>query len=355
MNGGLAPALNPARRIEVGSRTIGDTPFPFIIAEIACAHEGRMDLAHKLIDAAVDSHADAVQLELFVPGEIMVPSAKLFPLLEQLYFDPEQWKELFDHVHARRECLFCFCYDLPSLELALELGCDGLKLNSSDLSNPDLLRAAARSGLPFTLGTGASTEEEVAAAVEFVLAKGADKFILMHGVQNFPTPIDTTHIVRVALLSEKFDCLVGYADHTDPELPISRNIDFLAMGLGASVLEKHITHDRSFKGVDHQAALNPDEFADWVATMRQGASALGQRLFRPLSEGDWEYRRFQKKSLYIMRELAVGQTITRNHLGMLRSGGDQGISPMRINEITGRTTSRSIPVYTRLTEDMLED
>ena len=141
--------------------------------------------------------------------------------------------------------------------------------------------------------------------------------VLMHGVQNFPTDMRNAHIRRMALLRETFDALVGYADHTEGDHELSGVIDLVAVGMGACVIEKHITHDRSKKGIDHQSALNPDEFKQFVDTIRQGGMALGVPRYQTLTESDRKYRQFQKKALLAAVDIPAGTELQREHVTFL--------------------------------------
>lgn len=308
----------------------------YVIAEMACAHDGDIDKAKRLVDAVVGAGADAIQLQFFSRKELMTPDHEVYGLLGKLQFSPQQWEQIY--VHARQSPIHVFActYDVPSAELAIQLGVDGIKLNSSDLSNPDLLEITARSGLPYTIGTGASTVEEIAEAVETCLRNGGAQIILMHGVQNFPTAIENAQINRIRMLKALFPFPVGYQDHTDASHPFSRVIDLLAIGAGASVLEKHITLDRAEKGTDYQAALEPEEFKGFVQMVRRAWLAMGSNRMLPLTQNEKDYRRFQKKSIVVLEDMRKGQVISKEKLGILRTGKNIGLSPSDENSILGK-------------------
>jgi sialic acid synthase SpsE len=263
-------------------------------------------------------------------------------LLGKLEFSHQEWKEIYGYARRWDIHIFACTYDVPSAQLATQLGVDGIKLNSSDLSNPELLEIVAQSKIPYTLGTGASTVEEIAQAIETSLQHGGDQIIIMHGVQNFPTEIESAQINKVKILQSVFPFPVGYQDHTNASEPFSRVIDLLAIGAGASVIEKHITLDRSEKGTDYQAALETNEFGEFVAMIRMAERALGSKRLLPLGESDQEYRRFQKKSVVASRFIKAGEAITREKVAFLRTGKHTDLSPRDLTSIIGKRVRRDM-------------
>jgi sialic acid synthase SpsE len=334
--------------VNINGRKIGLNEELYIIAEMACAHDGDINKAISLIDSAVDASADAVQLQFFSPDDLVTPDHDVYSLLHRICFNAKEWREIHEYALKRGIHVFACTYDEPSVKLAIELGVDGIKLNSSDLSNPTLLKLVARSGIPFTLGTGASTFEEIAQAVDTSLSFGGDQLIIMHGVQNFPTAIENAHVAKINLLRNVFPFPVGYQDHTDASHPFSKVIDLIAIGAGACVIEKHITLDRSEKGTDYQAALEPKEFRKFVLQIRLASKAFGLSTLQPLSESDLNYRRFQKKSIVAKRELEAGHIITGKDVLFLRASRN-GLSPSEMYRIEGRPVSRTISAFEPIT------
>ena len=329
------------------------SPGVYIIAEMACAHDGDPEKAKKIIDAAVSAKADAVQLQFFSVEDLMAPDHQSYELLKRIEFSPVKWEEIYNYARKFSIDVFVCAYDVPSARLAIRLGADGIKLNSSDLSNPELLSVVAGAGLPFTLGTGASTIEEIAAAIDSAEQAGGRAMVLMHGVQNFPTDIENAHINRMKLLQSLFPYPVGYADHTEASASFSKVVDLLAIGAGAKVVEKHITWDRAEKGTDYQAALMPEEYKNYVELVRTAEKALGAPKFLPLSQSDLAYRAFQKKSIIAVKELSEGDVIKQEDLIYLRTGS-QGIAPQRVNEIIGKKVVHPVAKYELIKKAHLE-
>lgn len=318
---------------------------PLVIAEIACAHEGHSDLLFSLIDAVAAAGADVAQLQIFRADRQVAPGHQLRDLLEELELDEDAWATAFDRVREQGLTPYVFAYDPPSLELGEQLGAEAIKLSSADLSNPRMLDRAGSSGLPITLGTGASTFEEIACALERLEAANAETVVLMHGKQNFPTALEDAHLNRIRLLRDAFGLPVGYQDHTDAELPLSRVIDLAAVGLGACVIEKHVTLDRSAKGTDHEAALEPEEFKAFVERVRTLSEAMGPRKVVPLGSGDREYRRFQKKTVVADRRLPVGTILSPDDVALVRKETEPPISPLELECLFGRRVDTELGKY----------
>ena len=340
-------ALNTC--IEINGKKIGNGHSPYIIAEMACAHNGDFDQAKQLIDAAIAAKADAVQLQFFVPESTVTPHHEAFSVLKKIAFSKEEWKSLFDYGKKQGIDVWVCTYDMPSVEWAKEFGADGIKLNSADLSNPEVLSAVASSGIPFTMGTGASRIEEVRSGIEFAQKSGTQNIVLMHGVQNFPTQIESLNIGRLKLLKKEFpDVPCGYADHTDAKDPFSRVVDLIAIGLEANLIEKHITLDRTQEGIDFQAALEPSEFSEFVVRIRTGFIAFGSQIETDFTQSDLKYRKFQKKSVVAARELLVGMNIRREDVTFLRNDVP-GLAPSAFKSLEGKTLNRNIKKFQNIT------
>lgn len=342
------------REIEIGGKRIGNGRMPYIIAEMACAHNGERQQAMDLTRISAEAGADAVQLQFFVPEHTVTPTHEVFDVLKRIGFDKQGWKEVFDYGKSLGLDVWVCTYDVPSVEWTAEFGADGIKLNSADLSNPDVLRAVGQSKIPFTLGTGASTPTEIQRGLATLFEAGARDAVLMHGVQNFPTKLENLNVSRVQLLQRMFPGLpVGYADHTDGDDPFGKVVDLLAVGMGAAVLEKHITLSRADKGIDYQAALEPDEFKAYVERMRMGYEAWGQPDIKPLTSDDLRYRKFQKKSIVAATDLAAGTVLTRDHVLFLRNA-EPGMAPIDWEQLEGKTLAVALKQYDNVLTNALQ-
>lgn len=323
---------------------VGNTNRPYIIAEMACAHNGRKDYALRLVDLAVNGNADAIQLQIFNVSEMIVPTHEAYDVVKDIEFSKEDWKDIVNHVRKFDIDLMICAYDFDSLKFAIELKADGIKFNSSDLLNIDMLEYVAKAKVPFTLHTGASSMDEIASAIEYAESFNCGQMILMHGVQNFPTNIENANIGRMELLKNNFKLPSGYDDHTDAEDEFSRVIDLLAVGAGADVLEKHITLSREEKGIDYQSALEENEFKDYVKRVRSASLAMGNKKIKTFDDSDLRYRKFQKKSLVAIKSIKAGEKLLKSDFKFLRNK-TVGLSPMDSLNLVGKILINDIKAY----------
>lgn len=338
----------PAKSIQMGS-TLVDHQSVYIIAEMACAHDGDYEKAKQLVDIACDAKVNAVQFQLFHAPENMVIHHSIYGLLEKIEFSREQWANLVSYARAKNIDVFACAYDMPSLELSIALKVDGIKFNSADLNNFEMIECVAKSGIPFTLGTGASRMDEIGDAVSTALNMGSNQFVLMHGMQSFPTPLDLANIRKIKSLSVIFNTLVGYADHTDGEDAFAKDIDLVALGMGACVFEKHYTVDRSQKGTDYQAALNPGELSGYVKKMREASTALGSPTIKPFNKNEVNYRNFQKKQLVAARDLKAGETLSRKDIALLRTEDTGGTDASQLKMVEGQRIVNAVKRHQLIT------
>jgi sialic acid synthase SpsE len=335
------------KTVTIKGKRIGNGYPAYIIAEMACAHDGSLSKAKQLIDAAVNAKADAIQLQFFRADETVVPSHDVYDVLKRIEFTEEEWQGLIDYAKQSEIAVIVCTFDLPSVHMAVRLGADAIKLNSADLSNPEVVAAVSKSGLPFTLGTGASTDAEIGAGLDRAANNGARQIILMHGVQNFPTQTPDLNIRRMKYLQEKFGVPAGYHDHTDGSDSFSRIVDLIAVGMGAHVIEKHITISRAEKGIDYQAALEPAEFIAYVELLRRANVALGSAEKTDFSESDLRYRKFQKKSIVADRNLSAGEVLDRSMVRFIRNR-EPGLPPVELDNLLGKTLTRNIEPFTNI-------
>lgn len=341
------------KSIQIGKKQIGNGFKPYVIAEMACAHNGNFEDAKALIKASADAGADATQLQLFDMGHVVTPSNDLYNTLKGISFSPEQWMELNQFAKELEIDVWACTYDTPSVELAKIMKVDGIKLNSADLSNPEVVIAVAESRIPFTLGTGASTLEEIRNGLETAVKHGAEQIILMHGVQNFPTQIEDLNISKVQLLKDIFEIPVGYHDHVDGEDEFGKIVDLIALGMGANVLEKHIALDRSKKGLDYQAALEPMEFKNYVDRLNIAWTAFGDKVPKAFTESDLKYRKFQKKSIIAAQDLKKGDPLKRAMVYYSRNN-EVGIPPTEFQRMAGKKLIRDVQANENIQWEDLE-
>jgi sialic acid synthase SpsE len=323
----------------------------FVIAEMACSHEGQANLAKRIIDASAAAKADAVQLQIWSLAHMMSPQRNEYSLLERIELSRDEWSDLVRYCrenHPEMQVYVCV-YEHSTIDFIDSLGVDGYKLNSSDLSNPLVLEKVAATGKPINLSIGASTLGEVQAAVERIQKISSSKITLMYGHQSFPTKPENVHMGYMEKLRTLFELPVGYQDHCDADEESAFWLPAVSMGMGVDVLEKHITHDRSLKGIDHESALNPDEFEKFVEMVRTIDRAKGVSTPRAFPDDENKYREFQKKSIVAVRDLKPGTAITHDDLAFMRAE-TLGFSPDEIESIVGKVVKREVAAFQPISE-----
>jgi len=232
----------------------------YIIAEMACSHEGKVELAKQIIDGAGQARADAIQFQIWKLAEIMVPAHPDYKDVSAIELSEKEWKALAEYVrkeYPNMDIIACV-YEHTSVDFCESINVEAYKIHSADLSNPDLVKYVANTGKRIDLSVGASTLDEIQNALNWIRSKSDSQIWLMYGIQNFPTPTNEVHLDYLKTLSRLFDLPVGYQDHSDADTEAAFWLPAYAMGLGILIQEKHITHNRAHKGFDHEAALNPD-------------------------------------------------------------------------------------------------
>ena len=343
----------------IAGRRIGPGEPCFIIAEAGVNHNGDLALAKRLIEAAAEAGADAVKFQTFRGERLVSPTARKaayqmaatgaeesqLDMIQRLELPPEAFGELKRHCEARGALFLSTPFDAESADLLEALGVAAFKIPSGELTNPALLSHVGRKGKPVILSTGMATLDEVRAAVDTLRRAGARELAVLHCVSSYPADPADANLRAMATLAEAFHVPVGYSDHT-PGIEVA----LAAAALGACVIEKHVTLDRTLPGPDHRASLEPGEFAALVRGVRTVESALGDGRKRPApSEADTAA--VARRSLVAARDVPVGATLTEDALAVLRPG--TGLSPALRDQVLGRTATRRIPAGTPLTWEMV--
>lgn len=301
-----------------------------VIAEAGVNHNGDLALAHQLIEVAARSGADAVKFQTFDPALLVSEHAKTTPyqrerggaddqqsLLAALTLPTEAWGELRDHADNLGLSFLSTPFDLGSARLLAELGVAAIKTSSGELTNTPFLRAIAELGLPMLISTGMGDEDEVAIAVE--ATKAAPAVTLLHCVSAYPAPVGEANLNVIPALAARHGVPVGWSDHT-----LGTTTAVAAVALGATVLEKHVTTDRTLTGPDHAASLEPDELTEYVSAVRDAWSALGDGLKRRMPS-EMANATLVRRSWHAARDLPEGHVIKPDDVVTLRP--ELGISP----------------------------
>ncbi len=314
----------------------------FIIAEAGVNHNGSLERALEMVDAAARAGADAVKFQTFRAEELVVESApkanyqqkntdsseSQFQMLKKLELGREDFRLLAERAKEKGILFLSTPFDAESLRMLLELKMEIIKIPSGEIVNPVLLTTAAESGLPIILSTGMATLDEVKEAVALLEKNHCGPLTLMHCTTEYPTAYADVNLRVLATLKETFpQAQVGYSDHT-PGIIVS----LAAAVLGAAVIEKHFTLDRNLPGPDHVASLNLDELAALVHDIRALEDALGNGVKIPAAS-EWPNRAIARRSLVAAKPIRQGELFTGENLVFRRPGS--GISPMRIGDYLG--------------------
>ena len=336
--------------VSIAGRPIGAAKAPcFVIAEAGVNHNGRLDLAVQLIDAAVAARADAVKFQTFKTERLVTRAApkaeyqkaatrageSQFEMLKKLELSERDHLKLFAYCKHRGIVFLSSPFDEASADFLFELGVPAFKLGSGELTNLPLLAHVARMKRPMILSTGMAGLREVEAAVRAVRRAGNDRLVLLHCVSQYPAKPSTVNLRAMETLGKKFGCPVGFSDHT-------RGIEVAigAAALGAAVIEKHFTLDRKMPGPDQQASLEPRELAAMVYAIRVVQAALGDGRKKPQA-AELKVAAVARKSLVAARAVRKGSRLQKADITIKRPG--TGLPPSKLRTVVGRIAKTNIP------------
>jgi sialic acid synthase SpsE len=329
-----------------------------IIAELAQGFEGNRELAKLLIRAAADAGSDAAKFQLVYADELATPDYKYYPLFRGLEMLDEDWKFLAEYAKEQRTALYLDIFGIRSLDLAARIGVQGVKLHGTDIANLALLEAVANSSVPkVLLGAGGALLSEIEQAI--ITLKRKEVTVLL-GFQGYPTPTEDNQIERVRNLVWHFSkygnrVRFGFADHADSESSLRISLACLAIGAGASCLEKHLTLGKIMKLEDHESALNPDEFSEFVAVIRDTAAALGTTADRDdfgMSESEGGYRKMIRRHVVSARPLEAGTVLKPTDLVLKRTACETPLTDLSV--AYGKTLQTTLAANRPVTPESLK-
>jgi N-acetylneuraminate synthase/N,N'-diacetyllegionaminate synthase len=328
-----------------------------IIAEAGVNHNGDMNQAKKLIDAAFDAGVDMVKFQTFKADDLVSKSAKKaeyqqkniggdddsqYSMLKNLELSNEQHQELIEYCDAKGIHFFSTAFDVKGLDYLFGLGFEMFKVPSGEITNYPYLKKLAEFGKPVILSTGMASIVEVQDALK-VLTRGIDKSLItvLHCNTEYPTPMEDVNLLAMQTIASKCGVDVGYSDHTlGVEVPIS------AVALGAKVIEKHFTLNRNLPGPDHRASLEPDELKLMVKSIRNIEKAIFGSGQKEPSNSESRNKDVARKSIHLSCDLKEGDTIDETNIIPLRPG--DGISPMDWTKIIGKKVNKNLKAFAKL-------
>ncbi len=320
----------------------------FIIAEAGVNHNGSLDLAKKLIDVAAEAGADAVKFQTFKAEKLVSKKAQKaeyqkqttdaaesqYDMIKKLELDEPAHRELIRYCGEKKIRFLSTPFDHESIELLNTLGMEIFKIPSGEITNLPYLRHIGGLGKEVILSTGMADLGEIEDALDLLVSSGTpkEKITILHATTEYPCPMDEVNLRAMGTIASAFGVRTGYSDHTRGiEVPIA------AVAMGASVIEKHFTLDRTMEGPDHKASLEPDELCAMVAAIRNIEKALGEGIKKP-SPSEAKNMAVARKSIVAARPIRAGEVFTSENIAIKRPG--TGISPMRYDEIVGERAAR---------------
>jgi N,N'-diacetyllegionaminate synthase len=329
----------------------------FIIAEAGVNHNGSLELAKRLVDVAADAGADAVKFQTFKAANIVSKTAakatyqkqttaeneSQFEMIRKLELDVAAHRELFAYCRERGILFLSTPFDRDSIDLLAELGLEIYKIPSGEITDLPYLRHIGGLKKRVILSTGMANFGEIEAALDILIAAGTarENITVLHANTEYPTPMEDVNLRAMQSISQAFNVKVGYSDHTlGIEIPIA------AAAIGAEVVEKHFTLDRTMEGPDHKASLEPVELKAMVSAIRNIEIALGTGIKKP-SASERKNMFAARKSIVAKQPIAAGEVLSEANLAAKRPGN--GISPMLWDSVIGCKTHRSYQ-----TDEMIE-
>jgi len=333
------------------------TQHTIIIAEAGVNHNGSMESAKKLVDVAADAGADYVKFQTFKADTLVTQSAEKaeyqkiltdksesqFEMIKKLELDKSAHDELIKHCEEKGIRFLSAAFDHDSIELLADLNIPLYKIPSGEITNLPYLRHIGRMGKPIILSTGMSTLEEVQKALNVLLESGAEKekITILHCNTEYPTPMEDVNLKAMLTIREELGVNIGYSDHTlGIEVPIA------AVAMGATVIEKHFTLDRTLKGPDHAASLEPHELKSMVTAIRNIKKAMGDGIKKP-SPSETRNIPIARKSIVAKKPIKKGERYSEENITVKRPG--TGISPIEWDNIINQKSIKDFII-----DDLIE-
>lgn len=337
--------------IRIGEKTVGEGAPAFVLAEVASAHQGEAIQALALAKKAKEAGADGVKFQLFRASELIAPNDPRVSTFQQIELSLEDWDQVLEETRALGIAILIEVFDRESLSVAERHDVAAYKIHSTDIENPEFVRAVAAAGRPMLFSTGGCGLGAIEAALEVARREGNEALMVLHGVQNFPTRSEDSHLRFLETLKRLLDLPVGFLDHVDGGSTLALVLPALAVAFGADLVEKHMTLDRKARGFDYESALESDAFASMVRLIREAERTFGSARL-PTGPSAERYHRLMRRAVLSRVDLRKGEPVTREQIGFLRS--ETGLAPYEAPRILGRRPRRDIPAFEPLTEDLFE-
>lgn len=346
--------------IKIGDIIIGDSHKPFIIAEMSGNHNQSLEKALEIIDAAASTGAHAIKLQTYTADTLTIDVShdefsikdanslwkdrNLYELYQEAYTPWEWHKALFDR--AKEKGMLCFStpFDDTSVDFLEELGVQVYKIASFENNHLPLLKKVAQTGKPVIMSTGISTLADIEIAVKTLRENGCKDLVLLKCTSTYPATPENTNISTIPHMSSLFDCHVGLSDHT-----LGVGVAISSVALGARVIEKHFTIDRSEGGVDSAFSLEPAEFKMLVEEAERAFLSIGKVTYG-IMDAEKKSKMF-KRSIYIVKDMEEGETFTKENIRIIRPG--LGLEPKYFEIMLGKKINKAVKRGTALSFDLI--
>ena len=323
-----------------------------IIAEAGVNHNGDLEIAKRLIDVAAGAGADLVKFQTFSGDRLATSVAKQADyqiqntdvqtsqrsMLQKLELNEEMHEVLINHCQVSGIGFFSTGFDIESVNLLIKLGQRRFKIPSGEITNLPLLRHIGKQGKEVILSTGMSTLSEIEKAIQAIEDAGTSRqsITVLQCTSAYPTPMADVNLKAMQIIGEKFHVAIGYSDHT-----VGIETAIAAVALGATVIEKHFTLDRTLPGPDHKASLEPSELHQMIAAIRNIEISIGDGVKRVMPS-ELENIEIARKSIVASQRILTGELFSTHNLTSKRPGN--GISPMKWDEVIGKKAQKDFSV-----------
>lgn len=344
--------------LAIDGRTIGPDQPPYVIAELSANHNGSLDRALELIDAAAATGVDAIKIQTYRPDTITLNSdlpdfrikgglwdgRTLYDLYEEAHTPWDWHPALFGRARERGVTLFSSPFDTTAIDLLEGLGAPAYKIASFEAVDLPLIRYAASTGKPLIISTGMADQDEIAEAIQAARDGGCTSLAVLHCVSGYPAPAGNYNLRTIPDMIARFGLVTGLSDHT-----IDNTTAIASVALGAAILEKHFTLERSGGGPDDSFSVEPDEFARLCQDVRTAWEALGRVDYglKSSEQGNVVFRR----SLYFVRDLPAGSVIGPDDIRSVRPGF--GLAPKFHDAVIGRRVVQDVRAATPVRAELV--
>jgi N-acetylneuraminate synthase/N,N'-diacetyllegionaminate synthase len=333
--------------LRIAGKLIGDGHPCFIVAEAGVNHNGKFSLAKKMVDAAKKAGADAVKFQVIDAERMITKTAEKaayqkrntgggsqYEMLKRLELTGWEFRKLAAYAKRKNIVFLSSAFDEESVDLLAELKVPAFKVPSGEITNFPLLSHIAKKRKPIILSTGMSTLEEVAEALKIIKKEGAKEIALLHCVSNYPAETWEMNLRAMETLRDEFGLPVGLSDHT-----LGTAVPIAAAALRANIIEKHFTLNSKMPGPDHRASLEPGEFGEMVACVRDVEMALGKGIKKP-TKSEEAVKKAVRKSIIANTDIKRGTEIARSMLTCKRPG--DGLAPRFLDKVIGKVARTDI-------------